>query len=410
MNLPFYIARRYLFAKKSHNAINIISMISVCGVTVVTIALVCVLSVFNGFDALVASMFGHFDPELKITPVAGKVFDPDTLPVKQVRNMPEIAVCTEVMQENVIVRYAGRQVIAVAKGVSPAFGEMVKVDTLMIDGTFVLQDGDTPHAVLGIGLASSLGVNAGFVAPLEIYAPKRDAQVNLTNPAASFQLEYAFIGGVFSVNQPAYDENHMLLPIALVRDLLHYETEVSALELKLTAPADLKAVQKQIRTLLGDGFRVQDRYEQQEASYKMMQIEKWMTFLILAFVLTIALFNVVSSLSMLMIEKQDDVQMLRSMGADDRLIRRIFLFEGSMIPALGALTGMVIGVLLCLIQQHYGLLKLGNTIGVFMSDNYPVQIKITDLAVIFATVFSIGILASWYPVRYLGKKWLKKQL
>jgi ABC-type lipoprotein release transport system permease subunit len=385
-------------------------MISVCSVTVVTIALVCVLSVFNGFDALVSSMFSHFDPELKITSVAGKVFDPDSLPVKHVRGLPEVAVCTEVMQDNVIVRYAGRQVIAVAKGISPDFGEMVKVDTLMIDGRFVLQEGDTPYAILGIGLAASLGVNAGFVAPLEIYAPKRDEKVNLVNPASSFQLEYAFIGGVFSINQPAYDENHMLLPIALVRDLLHYETEVSALELKLAPQANLQTVQKHIRTLLGNGFRVQNRYEQQEASYKMMQVEKWMTFLILAFVLTIALFNVVSSLSMLIIEKQDDVKMLRSMGADDRLIRRIFLFEGSMIHALGALAGIVIGVILCLMQQRYGFLKLGDSVGAFMSDNYPVQIKIMDMAVIFLTVFSIGLLTSWYPVRYLGKNWLKRQL
>ncbi|MDR3262339.1 MAG: FtsX-like permease family protein [Tannerella sp.] len=410
MNLSFYIARRYLFAKKSHNAINIISMISVCSVTVATVALVCVLSVFNGFSVLVSSMFGNFDPELKIIPVIGKVFDPNTAGMKQIREMPEIALCTEVLQDNVLVRYGDRQVIAVAKGVSQAFREMANMDTLLIDGRFVLQEGETSYAIPGIGLASSLGVNAGFVSPLEMYAPKRDEKVNLSNPVMSFQLEYAFIGGVFCINQPSYDENYMILPIQLARTLLHYETEVSALEVKLTPQADLKSVRKQIRTLLGDGFRVQDRYEQQEASYKMMQVEKWMTFLILAFVLTIALFNVVCSLSMLMIEKQEDVQMLRSMGADDRLIRRIFLFEGCMIPALGALAGMVIGVILCLIQQYYGILKLGSTLGAFMSDNYPVRIDVRDLLVIFATVFLIGLLASWYPVRYLGKKWLKKQL
>jgi ABC-type lipoprotein release transport system permease subunit/ABC-type Zn uptake system ZnuABC Zn-binding protein ZnuA len=408
LNLPFYIARRYLFAKKSHNAINIISMISVCSVAVATVALVCVLSVFNGFSGLVASMFGNFDPELKITPATGKVFDPDAPPVKQIREIPEVVLCTEVLQDNVLVRYGDRQDIAVVKGVSPSFREMVKIDTLLIDGRFVLQEGDICYTVLGIGLASKLGVNAGFVSPLEIYAPVRDSKVDMANPLKSFQVEYAFIGGVFCINQPEYDENYMILPIDLARTLLHYETEVSALEVKLAPQAGLKAVQKQIRTLLGDGFRVQDRYEQQEASYKMMQIEKWMTFLILAFVLTIALFNVVSSLSMLMIEKQEDVQMLRSMGADDRLIRRIFLLEGGMIPALGALAGIGIGVLLCLIQQEFGIIKLGNTLGVFMSDNYPVRIEVSDLLVIFSTVFLIGLLTSWYPVRYLGKKWLKK--
>jgi ABC-type lipoprotein release transport system permease subunit/ABC-type Zn uptake system ZnuABC Zn-binding protein ZnuA len=408
LNLPLYIAFRYLFAKKSHNAINIISMISVCGVMVATMALVCVMSVFNGFEVLVTSMFGNFDPELKITPVTSKVFDPAAGAMRQVREMPEVAVCTDVLQEHVLVRYSGRQVIAAVKGVSPSFRDMVPIDTLLIDGKFILQEGDTFYAVPGIGLASALGVNAGFVAPLEIYAPIRDRNVDLTNPLHSYRMEYAFIGGVFCINQPEYDENCMLVPLALARTLLHYETEVSALELKLAPGASVRAVQKRIRALLGDGFRVQNRYEQQEASYRMMQAEKWMTFLILAFVLAIALFNVVSSLSMLMIEKQDDVRMLRSMGAGDRLVRRIFLFEGCMISMLGALTGMALGVILCLVQQQYGLLKLGSSLGLFMSDNYPVKLAATDLLAIIATVFLIGLLASWYSVRHLGKKWLSK--
>ena len=407
MNLPFFIARRYLFAKKSHNAINIISMISVCSVAVATVALVCVLSVYNGFNDLVASMFGNFDPELKITPTEGKVFDPDTPAVRQVRELKEVAMCTGVLQDHVLVRYHDRQQVAVAKGVEDAFHRMVSIDTVLVDGRFVLQEGETSYGVMGIGLASSLGVNAAFTSPMEIYAPKRDERVNMANPATSFQIEYAFIGGVFCLNQPSYDENYLILPIGLMRSMLRYEKEVSALELKLASQADTKAVQQEIRTILGDGFRVQNRYEQQEASFKMMQVEKWMTFLILAFILTIALFNVVSSLSMLMIEKEGDVRMLRSMGANDGLIRRIFLTEGCMIPVLGALAGIVIGVLLCLIQQHYGVIKLG-TAGAFVSDNYPVRIAPWDILAIFVTVFVIGGLSSWYPVRYLGGKWLKK--
>jgi ABC-type Zn uptake system ZnuABC Zn-binding protein ZnuA/ABC-type lipoprotein release transport system permease subunit len=375
---------------------------------VATMALVCVMSVFNGFEVLVTSMFGNFDPELKIMPVTAKVFDPEAEVMQQVRDMPEVAVCTEVLQDHALVRYNGRQVIAVAKGVSPSFRELVRIDTLLIDGQFTLQEGETFCAVLGIGLASTLGVNAGFVAPLEIYAPVRDRKVDLASPLHSWHMEYAFIGGIFCINQPEYDENCMILPLALARTLLHYETEVSALELGLTPGVDIKAVQKRIRTLLGDDFRVQNRYEQQEASYKMMQAEKWMTFLILAFVLAIALFNVVSSLSMLMIEKQDDVRMLRSMGAGDRLIRRIFLFQGCMISMLGALTGMALGVTLCVVQQEYGLIKLGSSMGLFMSDNYPVKLAATDLLAIMATVFLIGLLASWYSVRHLGKKWLSK--
>jgi ABC-type lipoprotein release transport system permease subunit/ABC-type Zn uptake system ZnuABC Zn-binding protein ZnuA len=408
LNLPFYIACRYLFAKKSHNAINIISAISVCSVAVATVALVCVLSVFNGFGALVASQFSHFDPELKITPVKAKVFDPNTPQMKQVREWSEIALCAEVLQDHVLARYGDRQVIACVKGVDASFREMTEIDSLLIDGTFVLQEGETSYAVLSIGLSSALGVNAGFVAPLEMYAPIRDRNIDMANPLASSQLEYAFIGGVFRVDQPEYDENHLLLPLALTRSLLHYETEVSALELKLTPEANPKAVRKRIRNLLGNDFRVLDRYEQQEASYRMMQVEKWMTFLILAFILTVALFNVVSSLSMLMIEKQEDVRMLYSMGAGNRLIRRIFLMEGTMIPLLGAGAGIAIGVILCVVQQEYGILKLGSTMGTFLSDNYPVQIKLSDLAIIFLTVFLIGLLASWYPVHVFGKQWQKK--
>lgn len=416
MNLAFYIARRYLFAKKSHNAINIISMISVCSVAVATIALVCVLSAFNGFNDLVASMFNSFDPELKITPTTGKVFDPTTEKIRQVRNLQEIDLCTEVLQDNVLVRYntqqseqyGARQEIAVAKGVSDEFLQMVCLDSLLIDGEAVLHEGETSYGLLGVGLAYSLGIYGRFIYPLEIYVPRRDEKINLSNPSGSFQLEYAFIGGVFRVNQPVYDENMMILPINLVRSFLNYETEVTALELKLSENANLKSVQKQIKTILGNDFQVEDRYEQQKAAFKMMQIEKWITFLILTFVLTIALFSVVSSLLMLMIEKKDDVYMLRSMGADDRMIRRIFLLEGAMIPTLGAIVGIVIGVILCLLQQQFGLLRLGDTIGAFMNDTYPVRIQILDIMIIFLAVSIIGLLVSWYPVRYFSKKWLKK--
>lgn len=409
MNLSFFIARRYLFAKKSHNAINIISMISVCSVAVATVALVCVLSVYNGFNDLVASMFSHFDPELKITPVVGKVFDPDTSVLSPLKEMEEVEWLTEVLQDNVLVRYGDRQQVAVAKGVDDTFREMVSIDTILVDGRFALHEGETSYGVLGIGLASSLGVNAAFTAPMELYVPKRDERVNMAHPATSFQVEYAFIGGVFCLNQPSYDENYVLLPIGLMRSMLRYEREVSALELKLKPEVDVQAVQQRLQAMLGDGFRVQNRYEQQEASFKMMQVEKWMTFLILAFILTIALFNVVSSLSMLMIEKKEDVRMLRSMGADESRIRRIFMYEGSMIPVLGACIGIVTGVVLCLIQQYYGVIKLG-TMGAFVSDVYPVRINLWDILAIFLTVFVIGVLSSWYPVHYLGRKWLNKKM
>jgi len=407
LNFAFYIAHRYHFAKKSQNAINIISMISVGSIMIATVALVCVLSVLNGFGDLVSSLFNSFDPELKITPAKGKVFDPTNASFRLIGEMPEIEFCTEVLQEDVMIHYQGRQEVAVAKGVSDNFQQMVNIDSLIINGEFKLQDGDVYCAVLGIGLSTSLGIRAGFVEPMEIYVPIRDRQISVANVLSSFELEYAFISGEFCVNQAVYDEKFMLLPIEMLRDLLHYETEVTALELKLKPQTNIKYVQKQIRSILGNDFIVQNRYEQQEATYKMLQIEKWMTFLILAFILMIALFNVVSSISMLMIEKQKDVRILRSMGADDRLIRRIFIYEGCMIPAFGALAGILIGVILCLIQQRYGLIKLGE-MGAFVSNNYPVRVSLFDLLAIFTTVCVIGLLATWYPIRYFGDKWLSK--
>lgn len=408
MNFPFYIARRYLFSKKSHNAINIISMVSVSGVVVATIALVCALSVYNGFNDLVSTLFSSFDPELKITPRTGKVFDPSTPSMQQVEALPEVAAVSEVLQDNALLRYRDRQVVATVKGVDDRFGELVRIDSVLIDGRFALREDVVDYATLGVGLASALGVNAGFVSPLELYAPKRDEKVNLSNPASSFQVEYAYIGGVFSINQQMYDETYMLVPLALARGLFRYEKEVSALEIKLAEGADLSAVKREIEQLLGPGFRVEDRHEQQQASFKMMQVEKWMTFLILSFILAIALFNVVGSLSMLMIEKQEDVRTLRNMGADDRLIRRIFLFEGWMISGFGALIGIVIGLVLCLLQQELGLIKLGQASGAFIIDAYPVRVEPGDMLTVFTTVLSIGFLAAWYPVRYLGKKWLNK--
>lgn len=407
MNFPFYIARRYLFSKKSHNAINIISMVSVCGVVVATIALVCALSVYNGFHDLVSATFSNFDPELKITPRSGKVFDPNSSEMQKIKQLPEVACFSEVLQDNALIKYRDRQAIATIKGVDANFQQLTSLDSILIDGRFALREDVVDYATLGIGLASSLGINAGFVSPLEIYAPKRDEKINMSNPASSFSLEYAYIGGVFCMNQQVYDEGYMIVSLPLARSLFHYETEVSSIELRLKENTNLSSVSQQIKELAGDKFRVQDRFEQQEASFKMMQIEKWMTFLILSFILAIALFNVVGSLSMLMIEKRNDVCTLRNMGADDALIRRIFLFEGWMISGFGALIGIVGGLVLCVLQQELGLLKLGQESGAFIIDAYPVRVVAGDVLTVFLTVVSIGFLAAWYPVRYLGKKWLK---
>lgn len=402
MNLSFYIARRYLFSKKSHNAINIISMVSVCGVVVATIALVCALSVYNGFEDLVSSLFSYFDAELRVTPRKGKVFDPNTDEIRKARSLPAIIGWSEILQDNALVRYRNRQSIATLKGVEDSYKGLTQIDSILIDGEFLLKDEVVNYANLGIGLAYSLGVKANFTSPLEIYAPKRDEQVNLANPASSFNLEYAFICSVFRTDQQLYDDSYMIVPISLTRSLFNYETEVSAIELKLQNTEDVASVKKEIRQILGDSYTVQDRFEQQESSFKMMEVEKWMTFLILVFILTIALFNVVGSLSMLMIEKQDDVITLRNMGADNRLIRHIFLFEGWMISGLGALIGIVIGIILCLLQEEFGLITLGENS--FVINAYPVRVMAIDIFTVFVTVVAIGFLAAWYPVRYLAKK------
>ena len=407
MNLSFHIARRYLFSKKSHNAINIISMVSVCGVVVATTALVCALSVFNGFTNIVASMFSNFDPILKITPRYGKVLDPTNARLQKVKQIPEVSIFCEVLQDNALVRYRDRQTVATVKGVDNNFRYLARIDSVIIDGRFMLTDSIANYATLGAGLAVQLGLRANFMDPIEIYVPKRDEKVNLANPATAFNVEYTFAKAVYATNQQVYDEDFMIIPLDVARSLFHYEKEASAIELGLHKSANISRTEAKIKSILGDKYWVKNRYEQQDASYKMMPGEIWVTFLILCFILGLSLFNVIGSLSMLMIEKKDDVRTLRNMGASNRLIRRIFLYEGWMISGFGAVIGIVLGLILCVLQQQYGLLKLGEVSGTFIIDAYPVHVEAADIITIFVTVVAIGFLAAWYPVHFLGKKWFK---
>jgi ABC-type lipoprotein release transport system permease subunit len=381
-------------------------MASVCGVAVATVALVCALSVYNGFNDLVASMFSSLDPDLKVTPRAGKVFEPSEK-IRRLTELNGIASYGEVLQDHALIKYGERQQIGIIKGVDDNYRELTAIDRALIDGEFILFDEVTDYATLGIGLAAALGINADFVYPLEIYAPKRDERINLSNPAASFNREYAYIRGVFQINQPMYDEAYMIVSLDLAKKLFTRDNEASALEIKLKEGASAHAVKKEVKALLGEGFVVQDRFEQQEASFKMMQMEKWMTFLILCFILTIALFNITGSLSMLMIEKQNDVKTLRNLGADDSLIRRIFLFEGWMISGFGALAGIAVGLAVCLLQQELGLIKIG-TSGAFIIDSYPVRVMAGDVFLVFVTVMAIGFLSAWYPVYRPGNRRLRR--
>ncbi|HJC92993.1 MAG TPA: FtsX-like permease family protein [Candidatus Phocaeicola excrementigallinarum] len=405
MNFSFYIARRYLFSKKSHNAINVISAISVCGVALATLALVCTLSVFNGFQDLVSTFFTAFDPELKVVPASGKVFDGQDSRVAELRGMPEIALVSESVEDNALVQYQGRQAMAVVKGVEDNFSELTPIDTILFgQGELLLHDEVVDYAIPGVQLLASLGTGIRFLDPLEIYAPKRGAKVNMANPAASFNTGNLFSSGlVFAVNQEKYDGSYIITSLQFARRLFQYTTEVSALNLKLRPGADVDAVKEKIEKRLGDGFRVLDRYEQQADTFRIMEIEKLISYLFLTFILMIACFNVIGSLSMLIIDKRDDVSTLRNLGADERQILRIFLFEGRMITFIGAVAGIVLGVALCVLQQEFGLISLGAS-GSFIVDAYPVSVHFWDVVLVFVTVIVVGFLSVWYPVRYLFKK------
>ncbi|WP_418826333.1 FtsX-like permease family protein [Phocaeicola sp.] len=409
MNFPFYIARRYLFSKKSHNAINVISTISVCGVALATLALVCTLSVFNGFQDLVETFFTAFDPQLKITAVRGKVFDGQDKRVLQLKKLPEVAVYSESLEDNVMVQYQGRQAMAVIKGVEDNFDELTPIDSILFGrGDLLLHDEVVDYAIPGIQLLSTLGSGIRFLDPLEIYAPRRGAKVNMANPSTGFVTGNLFSSGlVFAVNQEKYDASYILTSMNFARKLFQYTTEVSAINLKLKDGANTDAVKKYIQTLLGDDFRVQDRYEQQADTFRIMEIEKLISYLFLTFILMIACFNVIGSLSMLIIDKRDDVVTLRNLGASDRQIVRIFLFEGRMISLFGALAGVILGLLLCWLQQEYGLISLGDS-GSFVVDAYPVSVHASDVIIVFVTVLLVGFLSVWYPVRFLSKRLLKK--
>ncbi len=409
MNFPFYIAKRYLFSKKKHNAINVISAISVCGVALATMALVCTLSVFNGFQDMVAKFFTSFDPELKVTIKEGKVFKPSDAHYKELKQLAEVQVCTQTLEENAMVQYKDRQTMAIIKGVQENFEKLTSIDSILIgNGLFMLHDTIADYGVMGVELVADLGCGIQFLDPLQVYVPKRDTPVDLVNPSNSFNMEYLYSPGVvFAVKQRKYDSQYIITSLKFARRLLNYTDEVSALELKLTSNANIDKTKEKIEKLVGPKFTVKNRYEQQEDVFKIMKIEKFMSYLFLTFILLIACFNVIGSLSMLILDKKDDVETLRSMGANDKTISRIFLFEGRLISVFGAVLGIALGLLLCYLQVEYGLIQLGNGGDNFIVKAYPVSVHAWDIVGIFFTVIVVGFLSVWYPVRYLSRKMLK---
>lgn len=409
MNLPLHIARRYMVSKKSHNIINVISGISVMGITVGTIALIVVLSVFNGFESLVSSLYNSFNPDIEITVIKGKTFTLEDVQADRIRELPGVAHLTEVVEENALMKNANRQFIGRMKGVSEEFNLMTQIDSAIIDGDFILQRGDMACAVFGAGVSYHLGVVPNLIDdPVELFVPSRSADFK---PGLEQPFNRGFVSptGVFSIQQD-FDVSIVLVPIWFARDLLEYTNEITALEVGLHEGAKVDELKGSIEAITGNGFAVKDRYEQEELLYKIMNSEKWIIFLILAFILMIATFNVIGSLSMLIIDKQKDIAVLHSMGANYSLIRRIFLFEGLLISLTGALSGLIIGGLLCWIQQEFGIIKLGQGGGSFIIDAYPVVVRGIDFIYVFLTVFIIAYFAAWLPVRRISKQYLEQKL
>ena len=409
MSLSLKIAIRYLFSKKSHSAINIISMVSICGVAVTTMALICTLSVYNGFQDLIASLYSSLDPQIKVIPATGKTLSLQDPSIKSLAEWQEIDAIAPVIEENALLIYRNRQMPVLLKGVPDNYSQVSNIDSILLDGNFFLKDSVANYATIGVGVANRLEVGAHYVYPLSVYTPKRKAKVNLANPSNAFNEDRMFATAVFSVNQPEYDDQMVIVPLDMAAKLFDYPHHAPALVLKLQPRTNEKRVIASLSEHLGKDYLVKDRMMQQETSFRMMQIEKWMTFLILAFILMIATFNVIGSLSMLIIDKQNDIKTLQNLGADEKLISRIFLTEGWLISAIGAGTGLIAGIFLCWLQQEYGLLRLGQTSGAFIVDAYPVRLLWSDALAVLAIVTLLGLPAAWYPVKYLRNKWLRTE-
>ena len=408
MNFPFYIARRYLFSKKSTHVINVISGISIVGVAITTMALVVTLSVFNGFHDLVASFFTSFDPQLKITPAMGKTVATDDPVLTQIRQMPQVEVATECVEDMALAIYKGRQAMVMIKGVDDNFGQLTHInEILMGEGDFSLHAADLDYGIPGIRLADQLGTGYYYDEPMHIYAPRREGQLDMTAPEEAFEEEELYSPGViFNVKQSKYDKNYILTSISFARRIFAQQGMLSSLELRLKPGSNFDKVKSEIKKACGDKFIVRDRFEQQDDTFKIMKIEKLIAYIFLTFILMVACFNIIGSLSMLIIDKKNDVVTLRNLGASDKQIVRIFLFEGRMISAIGAIIGIIIGLLLCWAQQTFGIVALGTSSGNYVVDAYPVSVHPEDIVLVFITVLIVGFLSVWYPVNYFAKKLL----
>lgn len=408
MNFPLFVARRYLFSKKSTNAINVISIISVIGVAVATMALVIVMSVFNGFHDLVASFLTNFDPQLEVIPTEGKSANANDPLLTKVKQLRQVDVATENVEDMAMAMYGDKLTMVTIKGVDDNFDKLTHIKEILYgDGEYELHAGNLEYGIIGIRLAQTLDVGATWNGYLKIYAPKRSGLLDMSNPASGFAVDSLLSPGVvFSVNQARYDKGHILTSIEFARNLFDMKGRISSLELRLQENSNLQEVKKEIQAIVGSRYKVLDRFEQQADTFKIMQIEKIIAYFFLTFILIVACFNIIGSLSMLMIDKKNDVVTLRNIGASDKQITKIFLFEGRMISVIGALIGILLGLLLCWLQQTFGFVSLGQSAGNFVVNAYPVSVHYLDILLIFITVIVVGWMAVWYPVRYFSKRLL----
>lgn len=401
MVLALRIAARYLFSQKSHSAINVISIISVCGVAIITAALICTLSVYNGFTHLIGSLLSEIQPDIKILPASGKTLDGNDTLWSEIAAWDDVALLSPVIEETALAVY-DRQLPVVVKGIPDNYDELTGLSHTIVTGEYMLRDSIVSYAIIGAGVAVRLEAGVAYSRPIELYAPHRRGRVNIANPAASFTSRRFFVSAAFYSNQAPYDDNVVYIPIDEARVLFDYPTEATAIELRCADGVSVERVVQQLEKKLGSNYVVQDRYKQNGESFRWMQIEKWITFLILVFILLIAAFNIVGALSMLIVDKKENIATLRNLGADNRLIVRIFMTEGWLISMIGALSGLVIGVLLCWLQQEFGLLRLGES-GAFIVDAYPVRLEWGDTLVVTAVVLLLGMLTASFPARMLRR-------
>lgn len=406
MGFPLFVAWRYLFSKKSHNAINIISIISVVGVALSTMALVCTLSVFNGFRDLIGGLYTAFDPELEVMPSKGKFAAADDSLLLRIKAHPDVAVATECLEENALILFQGHPMVFSLKGVGENFDSCTSIRSILAgDGEYMLNAGGVNYGIPGIGLAQQLG---GFdYGKVPVCALRKGERINTINPSESFTTGDLFSPGVvFHVSQRQYDDSYMLCSLAFAQELFEQKGQISSLELRLKEGADVAKVKKELRAIVGERFKVYDRIEQQQDMYAVMEIEKMVAYFFLTFILLVACFNIIGSVSMLIIEKRSDMEVLRHLGADEQMLRHIFLYEGRLIALLGAVIGVVLGLALCYAQQEFGLLRLGDSSGTFIIDAYPVSVHLLDVLLVLITVIVVGFCAVWYPVRHLSKRLL----